>query len=170
MRIIGKILLLVLLGGCSSGPKQPTGPLTENRYIRAEDFSRISEFFTGKEPETDRIFVRSDPENRGGYYWIFPIHEEFAKLGVGEILLSVQVPGNPEIREFALTSSRPMDSGTTLWVGLTGEDWPDAELRPIAWQIRILSPDGNILVQRESYLWQSTPLIKPQPGNESTAS
>ncbi|MGE9291127.1 MAG: hypothetical protein ACQKBT_09065, partial [Puniceicoccales bacterium] len=140
MRIIGKLFLLAFLTGCTSHSTHSSGPLTEHRYIPAKDFLRISEYFTGQEPQTDRIYVRTDPESRGGYFWIFPISDEMSARNIGEILLSVQIPGDPEVQRFTLTPDRPASTGATLWIGLTGHDWPGIQFGPVAWHLTINDP------------------------------
>ncbi|MBC2602192.1 hypothetical protein [Puniceicoccus vermicola] len=147
------MFLLALLTACSTPTTQTSGPATEHRYIPEEDFFRISEYFTGQEPETDRIYVRTDPEVRGGYFWILPITKEMSQRDIGEIHLSVQIPGDPEMKEFTLEPERSASSGATLWIGLTGLDWPGIQFGPVAWNLQILDPEGKVLEERESYLW-----------------
>ncbi len=166
MQTFGKIFLLSLLWGCSTHSFDTEGPITENRFIPEEDFLRISEYFTGREPETDRIYVRTDPEARGGYYWIFPITAEMEEADIARVDLWVQIPGNPQVRRFRLTPERIPRQGQSLWVGLTGVDWPGIKFGPVAWKISILSAAGEPVETRTSYLWTENPL-KSERGTES---
>lgn len=153
MRIIGKLLLLLLLAGCSTNQVDPARLPTENRYIPEEDFLRISEYFTGREPQTDRVPLRSNPDARGGYYWILPVDASLVEAQPIRIDLWVHRPGSPETLSFTLRPERTLDTDQTLWIGLTGEDWPNEELGPIAWKIEVTSPEEKTLLVRRSFLW-----------------
>jgi len=153
MRNFGKLLLLVLFTGCANHHFETSEPTTENRYIAREDFLRISEYFTGREPQTDRVFIRSVPEKRAGYYWILPVDQTIVEQQPIRIELWVQRPGSPEIIEFRLLPQRNLDRSQTLWIGLTGEDWPNEDLAPVAWKLSLLSSEGREILSRQSYLW-----------------
>jgi len=156
-KILFSLSLLAFLSGCSTRSFDTSGPITEHRFIPQEDFLRISEYFTGREPLTDRVYIRTMPEDRGGYYWILPVRSKMVAQQPLLIALSVQVPGDPAIRKFNLRPDRQLTKKQTLWIGLTGSDWPDPDLPPVAWQLSILSEDGTAIETRESFLWTSHP-------------
>jgi hypothetical protein len=41
-----------------------------------------------------------------------------------------------------------------LNLGLTGPDWPDLKVNPVAWKLDILTADGKRLASEKSYLWE----------------
>ncbi|MEJ1973342.1 MAG: hypothetical protein WDM96_13040 [Lacunisphaera sp.] len=46
-------------------------------------------------------------------------------------------------------------AGDTVFnIGLTGADWPDAKLHPVAWKLQFLAADGHELASEVSYLWE----------------
>ena len=161
MQIFGKLFLLLILAACCGHPKDPKHLLTENRYIPEEDFLRISEYFTGREPKTDRILLRSQDDSRGGYYWIFGIEGKLEENEIAEVVLEVQIPGSPETESFIFSVDQSLTDSNTLWIGLTGTDWPGPKFRPVAWRILFLSPQDEEILLRESYLWDLTPTAPP---------
>jgi hypothetical protein len=156
-RIFCKFFLALLLAGCATGPDGPSKPVTGHRYVPEADFQRIAGYFTGREHPGDRLYLRSRPESRAGYYWMLPLDGIEEPRRIDGILLRVQAPGSPETRTYPFSPDDPMAPDKIVWVGLTGSDWPDPEARPIAWRIELRSADGELLAARESFLW-SAPL------------
>jgi hypothetical protein len=39
-------------------------------------------------------------------------------------------------------------------LGLTGPDWPDSEINPVAWKLELRSADGQVLASAQSFLWE----------------
>jgi hypothetical protein len=39
-------------------------------------------------------------------------------------------------------------------LGLTGPDWPDPKINPVAWRLTLLEADGRVLGMERSYLWE----------------
>jgi hypothetical protein len=58
---------------------------------------------------------------------------------------------NPKTQRIPLTEENIQ--GREVFVGLTGEDWKDPLLKPLAWRISLLSKKGVTLGQRQSFLW-----------------
>lgn len=119
-------------------------------YRSAESFERISEYFTGEENPGGRTILRSRPEARAGYYWL--VRTRAAAPAVVRLELDVLAPGAGAPRTFAFSSRLPAGSHVTL-AGLTGADWPDADVRPVAWRLRVLDAAGAELAREESFLW-----------------
>ena len=38
-------------------------------------------------------------------------------------------------------------------LGLTGEDWPNRKIQPLAWYLRVYSKDGETVASTQSFLW-----------------
>jgi len=150
-RAILFLLYILVLSGCQTIPKSNDASGVEHRYVPREDLVRISEYFTRREHPGNRIYLRSDPETREGYYWIVAIPEKM-RNAVGRTVLEVQVPGDPATRTYDFPV--PPSGGSTVWAGLTGADWPSPKARPVAWRFSLLDEDGKILFERESFLWK----------------
>ncbi len=122
-------------------------------YRPAESFERIREFFGRKESTggRERVF-RTQPEARGGYYFMTRVKTAEAIPGA-MIALQVILPGSDEARVhfFPLNLKKGREA---YLVGVTGDDWPGADVVPSAWQIRVLGPDGAELAREKSYLWE----------------
>jgi hypothetical protein len=124
-----------------------TGPRT------AESFERISEYFSGEENTGGQTVLRTQPAARAGYYWL--IRTKTGAATDARIELSVLVAGTDTPRVITLPTRLPSGSHATM-VGLTGEDWPNLEARPVAWKLRVLDAAGNPLATEESFLWVAT--------------
>lgn len=128
-----------------------------------KDFKRISEFFTDEEFTGSTCVVRTDPKVRNGLYFILGI-ECFEKIPAGSVaVLRYFRPDKlgEQKAEFAL----PEFTGTPIGeirLGLTGDAWPKSlqRERPTAWEISVRAPSGQLLVFRQSFLWNQ-PEKKP---------
>jgi hypothetical protein len=128
-------------------------------YRASETFVGIREYFGGDEPNGGRTTLRSQPDERGGYYWLIRAR---SSEPVPEAVVEVQFirPGRSESETRLFTCSLPEGSRAIL-IGLTGSDWPDAKARPTAWKVRLLDPAGNVLAAEESFLWSAPPASPP---------
>ena len=117
------------------------------------DFQRIGEYFTGEEVVGNRIYLRSDPGRRAGWYWIIPAGDLPIRDELAEAVVEIQIPGSPKEKIFPLRIDQPVPINAVFWIGLTGADWPNPELRPIAWRIGLHSSTGEEIYSRESLLW-----------------
>lgn len=161
VRLLLYPFLIILFGGCQSVPTPNDSTGVERRYAPERDFARISEYFTGKENPGDRLYLRSQPMARGGYYWIIPVPTEW-RGRPARVSLEVQIPGSPETREETFRIEN-LDKAT-LWTGMTGSDWPSPETRPVAWRLVVSNPEGETVLDKQSFLWSS---VNP-PGTDET--
>lgn len=118
----------------------------------AASFKRIAEYFDGKEHTGKEIVLRTDPNQRSGYYF----------------LVRVKNPGSPRAVRFQIeyvehgtgetrTASFPAELGAgskVFQLGLTGPEWQDPKVQPMAWHLRVLAEDGQVLATEKSYLWE----------------
>ncbi len=153
LRIVLAVFSCLPLPGCLSVPGDRGEDLPENRYVGKADFQRIGEYFTGAEVAGNRVYLRSEPGRRAGWYWIIPADDVASEDGVDQAVLEIQIPGSPAVKTFSFRMDRPVPENAVFWIGLTGGDWPDPELRPVAWRIGFLSPAGGEIHSRESVLW-----------------
>lgn len=125
------------------------------RYLEKQAFLRISEYFDGKENTGNRLICRSKPDIRAGLYIVLSLKESTRKLPSDLVarwqVISPKGP-NPVEHRIAVPNDRPR--GKDLFVGLTGSDWPDPEVRPVAWKFTLETSEGKVLLARKSYLWE----------------
>lgn len=129
------------------------------RYIPEENFMRITEFFNGEENPGVRKLVRSTPEQRSGFYFVLRLKPGWQSLKEGSQLRVHYVPDNviyPVVYSFDLTEEVRSWKGE-IFFGLTGEQWEKEGGEPIAWKLQVVSPEGEVLAVRESFLWKDHP-------------
>jgi hypothetical protein len=118
----------------------------------AASFKRISEYFDGKENTGGGILLRTQPDQRAGYYFLVRAANSGAPVAV---TVSVQMITPTDAKPRTYTFSTALKSGeTVLNLGLTGIAWPDAKANPVAWKLDLLSADGQVLATEKSYLWE----------------
>jgi len=158
MRFLITALVGSLLVGCASTPKQAVTSVEieeiKPRYIETEQFKRISEYMTGKEYLGDRVILRTNPQERAGYYFTLILDEDVRRLPKGTVVVGeFYTPKSVEkqTHEFKLPSKRV--STDEIFIGLTGEDWPQDSGVPAAWRFTIKDANGAVLGEKQSYLW-----------------
>ena len=155
--LFAPLLALLLLGaGCATLSSGEAGPVQAQGYRSAEDLLRIREYFGGEEAEGGRLYLRTDPNARAGYYWAVPRRDLFPVAAeAAEVVLDVQVPGDPADRRFAWTVEAAEAAGSgPVWIGLTGAENPGRGKDPIAWRLSSgTKPGGEPEVRYRSFLW-----------------
>lgn len=120
-------------------------------YRTSDSFESIGEFFGREEFKGGRLVLRSQPQDRNGYYFLTRVRR--APVSTGAIAqLEVILPGSDLARTYRLPVDLPA-GGSVLNIGLTGSDWPDATVKPLAWRLTLLSADGSRLIDSQSFLW-----------------
>jgi hypothetical protein len=118
----------------------------------AASFKRISEYFTGRENTGNEVVVRSQPRERGGYYFLVRTDNRGAATPA-KFVFQVVLPDAPEARTFTFLTELP--GGKTVFnFGVTGADWPDATIDAVAWKLDVLTAAGEPLAVEKSYLWE----------------
>jgi len=118
----------------------------------AASFKRISEYFTGRENTGGEVVVRSQPAARGGYYFLVRTANTAAPFR-GTFKFTVVLPKAPDARVFTFTADVP--AGQTVFnFGLTGADWPGADVDASAWKLELLDDAGATRATEKSYLWE----------------
>ncbi len=155
----GKLGPLLLLAALLLGPTLAEAQ-TEVKRSRAEyrdsrQFFRISEFFTRSENTGSDVIVRSQPDERAGYYFTirlkqYPYHRALVEEAVR---LEVILPGDVDPTLFTFPLGPAKRRNPLLLIGLTGEDWPDPAAVPLAWRISFVDAEGATLAQEQSFLW-----------------
>jgi hypothetical protein len=118
----------------------------------AASFKHISEYFTGRENTGRETVLRTNPEQRTGFYFQVRVANPGAARPVRFQLLLIE-PGSPTPHATSFPADLP--SGSTVFqLGLTGPAWQDAKSLPVAWQVQVLAEDGRVLAFEKSYLWE----------------
>ena len=115
-------------------------------------FKRIAEYFDGKEHTGGETVMRTHPEQRTGYYFLVRLKNAGAARPV-RFQLELIEPGNSPSRTL-LFPANAASGATVFQLGLTGPEWQNAKLQPMAWQLRVLGPDDQVLASEKSYLWE----------------
>lgn len=115
-------------------------------------FRRISEYFTGRENTGGEIVLRTNPEQRAGFYFQIRVANAGAARPV-QFQLQLIEQGSPTPHPTTFPAELPPGS-TVFELGLTGPTWQDAKSQPIAWQVQVLAADGRVLASKKSYLWE----------------
>jgi len=119
----------------------------------ADSFARISEYFTNQENTGREVVVRTHADVRAGYYFLSRVRSA-AAIGDARFVVQVVVPGQPEPKSCTFPAS--MTAGSKVFqLGLTGADWTDPKLHPVAWHIELQTADGRVLAQKSSFLWEA---------------
>lgn len=138
----------------SNGAKErdPTIARVFTGWRDAASFKRISEYFDGHENTGGQLVLRTHPDQRAGYYYLVRIANPGATLSV-KINLQVISTADAKVRTY--TFATDLGSGDpVLNLGLTGADWPDAKVNPVAWKLDVMAADGRVLATEKSYLWE----------------
>jgi hypothetical protein len=127
-------------------------------YRTAASFTRIAEYFGGKE-RSPELIVRSQPDTRDGYYFLTRFTLSEAQPGA-ILALEYIVPGDENARVQFFPVNLPKGS-RAVFAGLTGTDWPNAKTQPTAWRLRLLAASGQELARQQSFLWSLPPAAAP---------
>ena len=126
-----------------------------HRYVEAKSFKRISEYFTGRENPGNRLLCRSRPAERAGLYFILSLDEHSRKLPQGaQFVVEFIRPDDPETKTIRVPVPEKRPRGKEIYLGLTGDDWPDKTARLVAWRLRLVDASGEVLAERKSFLWE----------------
>lgn len=149
------LICFVLLSITSPLDSEIEIKLVQTRYFLEEDFSRIREYFKGKEFSGRRLAVRTQSDQRTGFYFVLTLSRNAAALP-SETKVRIEVITEEELTarsfEFELPLKRPFTRD--LFLGLTGSHWPNPNTVPLAWNISLIGPSEEIIDQQKSFLWK----------------
>ena len=99
-----------------------------------------------------RTVVASQPKNPGGQYFILHIEDRGSVSPVmARMTLFTTDRKDSVMHEWNLPAG---ELESWLYLGLTGSDWPDADVRPLAWRIELLDAAGAVVAEWKSFLWE----------------
>jgi hypothetical protein len=144
---------LVLLSLSSFGlPETRIRSVTE-AYWTTRDFTRIPEYFTGKEYQGNQVIVRTQ-NARAGLYFVLELNEALETLPKScEIFIEVVRSDGPEAKLYKLTMPDETKGRREVLLGITGEDWNSRKIKPVAWRIEIKDAIGKVIASKQSFLW-----------------
>ncbi len=152
IRVIRGGFFFVLLGLCAASAAELTIVRVFTGWRDAASFKRISEYFDGKENTGGLTILRTQPDQRAGYYFLVRTANPGGSRSVSARLeIITSATAKPVVHTFA-TELKSGD--TTFQLGITGPDWPDAKTSPVAWKLDLTDADGRVLVTEKSYLWE----------------
>ena len=158
MRFFLLALLCFLSTACSTTEESANSAVkivgVTPRYMETEQFKRISEYMTGKENPGKRVIMRTDSRQRDGYYFVLTLNSNVRKLPPdvyvqGEFYTSKSL----DLKKHRFEFPSILPSTRELFIGLTGDDWPQKDAIPAAWRFTLKNSREEILAQEQSYLW-----------------
>ncbi|MFI5356659.1 MAG: hypothetical protein ACHQ4G_04925 [Opitutales bacterium] len=122
----------------------------------ANSFVHIAEYFGGREDTRGQTMLRTQPADRTGFYFLARTRNTGAAQPGAKFVLDIITPDSPHPKTYTFSTSLP--SGEHVFnVGLTGNDWAGAKIKPVAWRLRLLAGDGRELTEYRSFLWSMPP-------------
>lgn len=119
----------------------------------AESFERISEYFGGGENTGREVVLRTQADERAGYYFLVRV-KATAAAPQARFELSVIRPDTPDPKVHSFPVALPPKE-TVFQLGLTGADWPQGKkANPVAWKLALIGGDGRVLAEHKSFLWE----------------
>ena len=118
----------------------------------AASFKRISEYLDGKENTGGEAVLRTHPDQRGGFYFLVRTTNPGAAR---PIKANLEIITSANAKPVTYVFGPELKTGDTVFhLGLTGPDWPDPKINPVAWKLELLDADGRVLATEKSYLWE----------------
>ena len=121
-------------------------------WRKPESFKRITEYFDGKENTGGEAVLRTHPDQRGGFYFLVRTTNPGAARAIKASLEIITTANAQPVTYIFRPELKPGDS--VFHLGLTGPDWPDPKINPVAWKLTLLEADGRVLATEKSYLWE----------------
>ena len=128
-------------------------PTIHAKYFPEEAFSRIPEFFSGKEYTGDRLILRTDQPRKGLYFSIPLGKKNSHRRNAKSIELQLIESTHPQPRILSFPVTEISAEKKTLLLGVTGKDWNELTMKLVAWKVVMLTADGSPLFTSQSALW-----------------
>ncbi len=127
-----------------------------HQFLAADSFQRLSEFFTGKENRGRRLIVRTQEGARAGQYFILTLNQNVRALPKNARLkLEIITSESTQEKEFLLPLPSSIPRTREIFAGITGSDWPQNEIKILAWRLTVQDDQGKFIADKESFLWKS---------------
>lgn len=124
-----------------------------------QDFKKIQDFFKSKDPNQHWLILRTDPETLPGIYFETSLNHTVKTFPPNSTLsisyITKKLESEVKTHNFAI----PLEKQWRLLIGLTDSACGVATPYDIfAWCITILDPQGKLLAQKKSFLWEKPSL------------
>lgn len=138
-----------------------------NRYYCQNDFTRISEYFTGVENTGGNIILRSDCRGRAGIYLVLGLNKFVSQLSDGAFLRFRYIVSDCN-EEQEMTFNLEPSCGRSPWIfiGITGKDFHGPCQNLVAWSVEICSGEDHVI--KNSFLWRMDDVCRPNCEGLST--
>ncbi len=148
------LCLPLLFTACASQPMHLESVRVYNKST--EDFTRISEYFTGEENAHGyRLVLRTNPDQRAGVYFAASFSDDLSSLPDGSIaILDILFEDQDDIRSYSFPLPEDRSGKRVLYLGLTGQNEPKNPKQIMAWKMRIIDASKQTMIEKESYLWR----------------
>ena len=125
-------------------------------FLHDQAFRRLPELFTGVEYTGNKIFVRSTPEERSGFYFVVIVNGEAQDISEKyKWEISWVSSSNPELMCKNFPQNNTDFFKKEIFIGLTGKDWSDESVYPLAWRIRLLDEQSSTLAESKVFCGKS---------------
>jgi hypothetical protein len=153
MRSLIASLALFLSFCAAAQAADPTFKRVWPQWHDADSFQSFYEDHTGRELMGDWTLMRTQPDKRGGLYFVTRVENPGAQLRGTTFIVRIIAPDSELTREYTFPADVP--KGSRLFVmGLTGKDWAGAKVQPVAWCMELHAADGRLLTREVSFLWE----------------
>lgn len=123
-------------------------------YFSTRDFKRIPEFFSGQEYEGWKVYCRSDRNHRDGFYFVVKVNGSDQGLSENAYWVLDWITSlDPVAQTVKIPIENPKIFGKEVFIGLTGDDWPDKSVQPLAWRLRLMDGKDALIAKSQSFLW-----------------
>ena len=126
------------------------------QWHEADSFQSLYEYRYHHELDGKWTVFRSQPWERGGFYFLTRVKNTGAALKGATFVVRVISPESTATHVYNFPAEIP--GGSQLFeIGLTGTDWAGAKTEPVAWEVELHTADGRVLAQKSSFLWEKPP-------------
>jgi len=159
MRLLSSLLLLAV--AVTALPSAGTAQEVElvrvwPAWRQAASFVRIQEYFGRGEDTGSQTMLRTQSDHRTGFYFLTRTRNTGPARAKVKFVLDVIKPDSPHPKTYTFETNLPVGSHV-FNLGLTGSDWASERDEPVAWQLRLLTEQGEELVVKQSFLWSMPP-------------
>jgi len=122
-------------------------------YLDAAGFQRIPEYFSGREYEGSKIYCRSNEISRSGFYFILKVLGPSNPIPGLHWNIDWVSPDSPFPQSKIIPISNQDIFGKEVFIGLTGKDWPNPRAQPLAWCLKLMDGQKDLVAKHPSFLW-----------------
>ena len=118
------------------------------------DFKRIPDFFTGQEYSGSKVYHRSNPSEREGYFFVVKVNGLLPEISTDAYWrLEWISPLDPVSQTVKIPIKNLEIFGKEVFIGLTGNNWPGQSVQPLAWRLCLMEKAEVVIAKSQSFLW-----------------